>query len=167
MNATQQQRAMDAFADDCEITSLYFGLVENIVQFEYDDEGNVCETGSLDDEGFSEIVQGPTCAIGALIVDLWKSGDLTGESVKAVMLYMNDTGYCDLPPEVQDTLQKVYGLDKNHFNELQSVNDLVYQTSDIRFNIRGEDNLNDIYDGHINIRESLVISTLINFEEVE
>ena len=96
---------MNAFADDCEITNFYFGLVDDITQPVVDDEGDIVGTFELSNEGFHEIVQGPTCAIGALIVDLWKGGELTSDSVMMVMLHTNDGGFNDLPDEVQETLQ--------------------------------------------------------------
>jgi hypothetical protein len=158
MNKAQRQRAMDVFADDCEINHYYFGLVDDHVDYQGDD------SKELNDEGFSEIVQGPTCAIGALIVDLWKSGDLNGESVKNVMLYTNDAGYNDLPDEVQDALQKVYGLDREHFNELQNSNDRVSEKNTIHRNFPTLSDIDGFEDDHISTRESLVISTLLNME---
>tara|TARA_Y100001951_G_C11124359_1_gene174613 strand:- start:81 stop:596 length:516 start_codon:yes stop_codon:yes gene_type:complete len=166
MNKTQKQRAIDAFADDCEITSYYFGFVDDFISFEYDDDGVTVGTNELADEGFSEIVQGPTCAIGALIVDLWKGGELTSESVENVMLYTNDSGYSDLPAEIQDTLQEVYGLDSEQFCELQNINDRVSElTTGLRWDTSKTDDMNDIYGDHISTRESLVISTLLNFDQ--
>lgn len=167
MNKTQKQRAIDAFADDCEITSYYFGFVDDFLSCEYDDGGDEDVTHELADEGFGEIVQGPTCAIGALIVDLWKGGELTSKSVESVMLYTNDSGYSDLPTEVQDTLQKVYGLDSEQFCELQSINDRVSELTGLRWDTSKTDDMDDIYGDHISTRESLVISTLLNFEEVK
>jgi len=167
MNTTQKHRAMDAFADDCEITGNYFGFVDDFISFEYDDGGDVVGTHELADEGFGEIVQGPTCAIGALIVDLWKGGELTSASVESVMLYTNDSGYSDLPTEVQDTLQKVYGLEPEQFHELQSINDRVSRLSGLTWNTSKPEDMNAIYGDHISTRESLVISTLLNFEEVK
>ena len=165
MNATQKQRAMNAFAEDCEITNYYFGLVDDITQPVVDDEGDIVGTFELSNEGFHEIVQGPTCAIGALIVDLWKSGELTSDSVMMVMLHTNDGGFNDLPDEVQETIQEVYGLHHNQLNELQSINDRIGENNTIRWQEPKPDSLNTIYGDHISTRESLVISTLINFEE--
>jgi hypothetical protein len=165
MNATQRQRAMDAFSDDCEVTSYYFGLVDDMLEPTYDDEGDVIGTFELSDDGFDEIVLGPTCAIGALIVDLWKCGELTSDSVKSVMLYQNDGGYADLPDEIQDIMQEAYGLDHHQLNDLQSINDRVGNDNTIRWQEPKPEVMDSIYDDHINTRESLVISTLINFEE--
>ena len=165
MNATQKQRAMNAFAEDCEITNYYFGLVDDITQPVVDDEGDIVGTFELSNEGFHEIVQGPTCAIGALIVDLWKGGELTSDSVMMVMLHTNDGGFNDLPDEVQETIQEVYGLHHNQLNELQSINDRIGENNTIRWQEPKPDSLNTIYGDHISTRESLVISTLLNFEE--
>jgi len=165
MNATQQQRAMEAFADDCEITNFYFGLVDDMINPIVDDEGDEVGTYEISNEGFHEIVQGPTCAIGALIVDLWKGGELTSDSVKMVMLHTNDGGFNDLPDEVQETLQEVYGLHHNQLNDLQSINDRIGENNTIRWAEPKPEVMNEIYDDHISTRESLVISTLINFEE--
>ena len=165
MNPEQKHRAMEAFADDCEITNFYFGLVDEMIQPTFDDEGEVAGTYELSNEGFHEIVQGPTCAIGALIVDLWKGGELTSDSVMMVMLHTNDGGFNDLPDEVQETLQEVYGLHHNQLNELQSINDRIGENNTIRWQEPKPDSLNTIYGDHISTRESLVISTLINFEE--
>ena len=160
MNAAQRQRAMDVFADDCETNHYYFGLVDDHVDYQYDD------SKELNSEGFSEIVQGPTCAIGALIVDLWNSGDLSSDLVKDVMLYSNDEGYGDLPDDVKDALQQVYGLDSEQFRELQNSNDRVTEKNTIY--IPNSDGLPFDMDGfeddHISTRESLVISTLLNME---
>ena len=130
-----------------------------------DDEGDEVGTYEIDNEGFHEIVQGPTCAIGALIVDLWKGGELTSDSVKMVMLHTNDGGFNDLPDEVQETIQEVYGLHHNQLNELQSINDRIGENNTIRWQEPKPDSLNTIYGDSISTRESLVISTLINFEE--
>ena len=157
MNAAQRQRAMDVFADDCETNHYYFGLVDDHVDYQYDD------SKELSSEGFSEIVQGPTCAIGALIVDLWKSGDLTSDSVETVMLYSNDEGYGDLPDEVQDALQKVYGLDSEQLRELQNSNDRVSENNIIQ-RLGVTTDIDGFEDDHISTRESLVISTLLNME---
>ena len=165
MNPAQKHRAMEAFADDCEITNFYFGLVDDMIQPIVDDEGDEVGTYELSNEGFHEIVQGPTCAIGALIVDLWKGGELTSDSVKMVMLHTNDGGFNDLPDEVQETLQEVYGLHHNQLNELQSINDRIGENNTIRWQEPKPDSLNTIYGDHISTRESLVISTLLNFEE--
>ena len=165
MNPTQQQRAMEAFADDCEITNLYFGLVDDIIEPSFDDEGEVVGEYNLSSDGFTEVLQGPTCAIGALIVDLWKGGELTSDSVMMVMLHTNDGGFNDLPDEVQDTIQEVYGLHHNQLNDLQSINDRVGEDNTIRWQEPRPEMLNELYDDHISTRESLVISTLINFEE--
>ena len=165
MNATQQQRAMEAFADDCEITNFYFGLVDDMINPIVDDEGDEVGTYEISNEGFHEIVQGPTCAIGALIVDLWKGGELTSDSVKMVMLHTNDGGFNDLPDEIQETIQEVYGLHHNQLNELQSINDRIGENNTIRSAEPKPEVMNEIYDDHISTRESLVISTLINFEE--
>jgi len=165
MNATQKQRAMNAFADDCEITNFYFGLVDDMIQPIVDEMGDEVGTYELSNEGFHEIVQGPTCAIGALVVDLWKGGELTSDSVMMVMLHTNDGGFNDLPDEVQDTIQEVYGLHHNQLNDLQSINDRVGEDNTIRWQEPKPEILNELYDDHISTRESLVISTLINFEE--
>ena len=165
MNPAQKHRAMEAFADDCEITNFYFGLVDDMIEPTFDDEGEVVGTYELSNEGFHEIVQGPTCAIGALIVDLWKSGELTSDSVMMVMLHTNDGGFNDLPDEVQETIQEVYGLHHNQLNDLQSINDRVGDDNTIRWAEPKPDSLNTIYGDSISTRESLVISTLINFEE--
>jgi hypothetical protein len=170
MNTTQKQRAMNAFADDCEITNLYFGFVDDFISFEYDDYGDAVGTHELADEGFDEIVQGPTCAIGALIVDLWKSGHLSQMDVEGVMLHANDAGYGDLPDDVQDALQNVYGLDSEQFNELQSINDSVSQLNGLRrerSDTSQPNAMNELYGDSTSTRESLVISTLLNFEEVK
>jgi hypothetical protein len=98
---------------------------------------------------------------------LWKGGELTSKSVESVMLYTNDSGYSDLPTEVQDTLQKVYGLDSEQFCELQSINDRVSELTGLRWDTSKTDDMDDIYGDHISTRESLVISTLLNFEEVK
>jgi hypothetical protein len=165
MNATQQQRAMNAFADDCEITNFYFGLVDDMISPIMDDHGDEVGTYEIDNNGFHEIVQGPTCAIGALIVDLWKGGELTSASLECVMLHTNDGGFNDLPDEVQETLQEVYGLHHNQLNDIQSVNDRVGENNTLRWQEPKPEVMNSIYDDHISTRESLVISTLINFEE--
>jgi hypothetical protein len=165
MNATQQQRAINAFADDCEITNYYFGLVDDMIQPIVDDEGDEVGTYELSNDGFHEIVQGPTCAIGALIVDLWKGGELTSDSVMMVMLHTNDGGFNDLPDEVQEILQEVYGLHHNQLNDIQSVNDRVGENNTLRWQEPKPEVMNNIYDDHISTRESLVISTLINFEQ--
>ena len=156
---------MNAFANDCEVTNYYFGLVDDMVEPTYNDEGNVISSFELSDDGFNEIVLGPTCAIGALIVDLWKEGELTSESVKNVMLYTNDGGYSDLPDEIQDVMQEAYGLDHRQLNDLQSINDRVGEDNTIRWQEPKPEVMGSIYDDHINTRESLVISTLLNFEE--
>ena len=165
MNPAQKHRAMEAFADDCEITNFYFGLVDEMIQPIVDDYGDTVGTYELSNEGFHEIVQGPTCAIGALIVDLWKGGELTSAEVESVMLYTNDGGFNDLPDEIQETIQKVYGLHHNQLNELQSINDRIGDNNTIRWQEPKPDSLNSIYGDSISTRESLVISTLINFEE--
>ena len=165
MNPAQKHRAMEAFADDCEITNFYFGLVDDMINPIVDDEGDEVGTYEISNEGFHEIVQGPTCAIGALIVDLWKGGELTSDSVKMVMLHTNDGGFNDLPDEVQETIQEVYGLHHNQLNDLQSINDRVGDDNTIRWAEPKPDSLNTIYGDSISTRESLVISTLINFEE--
>lgn len=157
MNAAQRQRAMDVFADDCETNHYYFGLVDDHVDYQYDD------SKELNSEGFSEIVQGPTCAIGALIVDLWNSGDLSSDLVKDVMLYSNDEGYGDLPDDVKDALQQVYGLDSEQFRELQNSNDRVTEKNTIQRPGVTTD-MDGFEDDHISTRESLVISTLLNME---
>lgn len=157
MNAAQRQRAMDVFADDCETNHYYFGLVDDHVDYQYDN------SKELSSEAFDEIVLGPTCAIGALIVDLWNSGDLSGKSVEDVMLYSNDEGYGDLPDEVQDALQKVYGLDSEQFRELQNSNDRVSEKNTIQRPGVTTD-MDGFEDDHISTRESLVISTLLNME---
>ena len=156
---------MNAFANDCEVTNYYFGLVDDMLEPTHDDEGEVVGTFELSDDGFNEIVLGPTCAIGALIVDLWKGGELTSDSVKSVMLYTNDGGYADLPDEIQDIMQEAYGLDHHQLNDLQSINDRVGEDNTIRWQELKPDSLNSIYGDSISTRESLVISTLINFEE--
>ena len=165
MISTRRQRAMNAFANDCEVTNYYFGLVDDMVEPTYNDEGDVISSFELSDDGFNEIVLGPTCAIGALIVDLWKEGELTSESVRNVMLYTNDGGYSDLPDEVQDIMQEAYGLDHRQLNDLQSINDRVGDDNTIRWQEPKPEVMDSIYDDHINTRESLVISTLLNFEE--
>ena len=165
MNPTQKRRAMDAFADDCEITNYYFGLVDEMIEPIVDDYGDTVGTYELSNDGFHEIIQGPTCAIGALIVDLWKEGELTSESVKNVMLYTNDGGYSDLPDEIQDVMQEAYGLDHRQLNDLQSINDRIGDNNTIRWQEPKPDSLNSIYGDSTSTRESLVISTLINFEE--
>ena len=165
MNPTQKRRAMAAFADACEITNYYFGLVDEMIEPIVDDYGDTVGTYELSNDGFHEIIQGPTCAIGALIVDLWKEGELTSESVKNVMLYTNDGGYSDLPDEIQDVMQEAYGLDHRQLNDLQSINDRIGDNNTIRWQEPKPDSLNSIYGDSTSTRESLVISTLINFEE--
>jgi len=165
MNPAQKHRAMEAFADDCEITNFYFGLVDEMIQPVVDDEGDEVGTYELSNEGFHEIVQGPTCAIGALIVDLWKGGELTSDSVMMVMLHSNDDGYNELPDEVQETIQEVYGLHHNQLNELQSINDRIGDDNTIRWQEPKPDSFSAIYGDSTSTRESLVISTLLNFEE--
>jgi hypothetical protein len=156
---------MNAFAEDCEITNFYFGLVDDVVQPVYDDEGDQVGSYEISNEGFHEIVQGPTCAIGALIVDLWKSGELTSVSVEYIMLHTNDGGFNDLPDEVQETIQEVYGLHHTQLNDLQSINDRVSEDNTLRWQEPRPEILNELYDNHISTRESLVISTLLNFEQ--
>ena len=104
MNKKQIDRVREIISNDCGTADEHFGSSSKDVE---------------------ELVNGPTCVVGAFISDGYKQGKIEDSDVLEISRVYNEDCMDDVPSWVDDLLYTEYGIDEYLSAKLQYANDII------------------------------------------